>query len=142
MLRIHLRYLTLKLRALCWVLRQLRARESRGMRVKPRLTMFGVPSQGEISDKVARLSEAGCAFETKLRELEHQFEVRLRSYARNISRRCRRSTPPRRMEANMLTTRDLIRIRYIKESQAWEETKPERISNSRPILAAAAAGTC
>jgi hypothetical protein len=34
-LRIHLRYLTLKLRALCWVLRQLRARESRGMRVKP-----------------------------------------------------------------------------------------------------------
>ena len=37
---------------------------------------FGVPSQGEISDKVARLSEAGCAFETKRRELEHQFEVK------------------------------------------------------------------
>jgi hypothetical protein len=36
---------------------------------------FGVPSQGEISDKVARLSEAGCAFESKRRELEHQFEV-------------------------------------------------------------------
>jgi len=29
----------------------------------------------EISDKIARLSEAGCAFETKRRELEHQFEV-------------------------------------------------------------------
>ena len=42
---------------------------------------FGVPSQSvlgliEISDKVARLSEAGCAFETKRRELEHQFEVK------------------------------------------------------------------
>ena len=28
----------------------------------------------ESSDKVARLSEAGHAYETKLRELEHQFE--------------------------------------------------------------------
>ena len=42
---------------------------------------FGVPSQSvlgliEISDKIARLSEAGHAFETKRRELEHQFEVR------------------------------------------------------------------
>jgi hypothetical protein len=41
---------------------------------------FGVPSQGvleliETSDKVARLSEAGYAYETKLRALEHQFEV-------------------------------------------------------------------
>ena len=42
---------------------------------------FGVPSQSvlgliEISDKIARLSEAGHAFETKRRESEHQFEVR------------------------------------------------------------------
>jgi hypothetical protein len=29
----------------------------------------------EISDKIARLSEAGYAFETKRRKLEHQFEV-------------------------------------------------------------------
>jgi hypothetical protein len=29
----------------------------------------------EISDKITRLSEAGYAFETKRRELEHQFEV-------------------------------------------------------------------
>ena len=29
----------------------------------------------ETSDKVARLSEAGYAYETKLRALEHQFEV-------------------------------------------------------------------
>jgi hypothetical protein len=29
----------------------------------------------EISDKFARLSEAGYAFETKRRKLEHQFEV-------------------------------------------------------------------
>ena len=41
---------------------------------------FGVPSQGvlgliEISDKIARLSEAGYAYETKRRKLEHQFEV-------------------------------------------------------------------
>ena len=36
---------------------------------------FGVPSQSEISDKIARLSEAGYAFETKRRELEHQFDV-------------------------------------------------------------------
>ncbi len=36
---------------------------------------YGVPSQSEISDKIARLSEAGCAFETKRRKLEHQFEV-------------------------------------------------------------------
>ena len=28
----------------------------------------------EISDKIARLSEAGHAFETKRRKLEHQFE--------------------------------------------------------------------
>jgi hypothetical protein len=41
---------------------------------------LGGPSHGvmgliEISDKIARLSEAGYAFETKRRELEHQFEV-------------------------------------------------------------------
>ncbi|HXN88060.1 MAG TPA: hypothetical protein VN890_01680 [Methylocella sp.] len=41
---------------------------------------LGGPSHGvrgliEISDKLARLSEAGHAFETKRRELEHQFEV-------------------------------------------------------------------
>jgi hypothetical protein len=40
----------------------------------------GGPSHGvqgliEISDKIARLSEAECAFETKRRKLEHQFEV-------------------------------------------------------------------
>jgi hypothetical protein len=42
-----------------------------------------VPSQGvleliETSDKVARLSEAGYAYETKLGALEHQFEVHAR----------------------------------------------------------------
>jgi hypothetical protein len=36
---------------------------------------LGGPPHGEISDKIARLSEAGHAFETKRRELEHQFEV-------------------------------------------------------------------
>ena len=41
---------------------------------------FGGPSHGvlgliEISDKIARLSEAEYAFETKRRKLEHQFEV-------------------------------------------------------------------
>jgi hypothetical protein len=41
---------------------------------------LGGPSDGvlgliEISDKIARLSEAGYAFETKRRKLEHQFEV-------------------------------------------------------------------
>ncbi len=36
---------------------------------------YGVPSQSEISDKIARLSEAGYAFETKRRKLEHQFEA-------------------------------------------------------------------
>jgi hypothetical protein len=40
---------------------------------------FGVPSDGvpeliETSDKVARLSQAGHAYEARLRELEHQFE--------------------------------------------------------------------
>jgi hypothetical protein len=40
---------------------------------------FGVPSHGvleliETSDKVARLSEAGYGYETRVRELEHQFE--------------------------------------------------------------------
>ncbi len=40
---------------------------------------FGVPSQAvlepiESLDKVAWLSEAGYSYETKLRELEHQFE--------------------------------------------------------------------
>src|SRR2546430_6521153 len=41
---------------------------------------LGDPSHGvlglfEISDKIARLSEAEYAFETKRRKLEHQFEV-------------------------------------------------------------------
>ena len=40
---------------------------------------LGGPSHGVLglieSDKIARFSEAGCAFETKRRELEHQFEV-------------------------------------------------------------------
>ena len=41
---------------------------------------LGGPSHGvqgliEISDKIARLSEAGDAFETKRRKLEHQFKV-------------------------------------------------------------------
>jgi hypothetical protein len=40
---------------------------------------FGVPSHGvleliETSDKVVRLSEAGYGYETRVRELEHQFE--------------------------------------------------------------------
>ena len=40
---------------------------------------FGVPSQGvliESSDKVVRLSEARYAYETRLWELEQQFEVK------------------------------------------------------------------
>ena len=43
-----------------------------------RQTFFGVLSLEltETSDKVTRLSEAGYAYETKLRELEHQFEVK------------------------------------------------------------------
>ena len=40
---------------------------------------FGVPSYGvleliETSDKAAQLSEAGYSYETRVRELEHQFE--------------------------------------------------------------------
>ena len=41
---------------------------------------FGVPSQGvliESSDKVVRLSEARYACETRLLELEQQFEVKV-----------------------------------------------------------------
>ena len=40
---------------------------------------FGVPSQGvliESSDKVVRLSEARNAYETRMWELEQQFEVK------------------------------------------------------------------
>jgi hypothetical protein len=40
---------------------------------------FGVPSQGvliESSDKIVRLSEARYAYETRLWELEQQFEVK------------------------------------------------------------------
>ena len=40
---------------------------------------FGVPSQGvliESSDKIVRLSEARYAYETRLGELEQQFEVK------------------------------------------------------------------
>ena len=40
---------------------------------------FGVPSKGvliESSDKIARLSEARHAYETRLWELEQQFEVK------------------------------------------------------------------
>ena len=35
---------------------------------------FGVPSQGVLEHKFARLSEAENAYKTKLRELEQQFE--------------------------------------------------------------------
>jgi hypothetical protein len=39
---------------------------------------FGVPSHGvlEVIDKVARLSEAGYGYETRVRDLEHQFEFK------------------------------------------------------------------
>jgi hypothetical protein len=39
---------------------------------------FGVPSQGVLiaSDTVVRLSEARYAYETRLRDLEQQFEVK------------------------------------------------------------------
>jgi hypothetical protein len=52
--------------------------EVQNMAQSTRLT-FGVPSQGvliESSDKVARLSEARHAYETRLGELEQQFEVK------------------------------------------------------------------
>jgi hypothetical protein len=77
---------------------------------------FDVPSQVvliESSDKVVRLSEARHTYETRLGELKQQFEVKAAKCARNISRRCWKFTPPRRTETNMLTTRDLIRIRFI-----------------------------
>jgi hypothetical protein len=50
------------------------------MAKKSLITQTLGPSHGvlgliEISDKIARLSEAGYAFETKRRKLEHQFEV-------------------------------------------------------------------
>jgi hypothetical protein len=53
---------------------------------------FGVPSHGvpeliETSDKVARLSEAGHAYEVRLRELEHQFESKASELGRNSSPR-------------------------------------------------------
>ena len=35
---------------------------------------FGMPSQGVLEHKFARLSEAENAYKTKLRELEQQFE--------------------------------------------------------------------
>ena len=38
-------------------------------------TLGGPSYHTAISDKIARLSEAEYAFETKRRELEHQFEV-------------------------------------------------------------------
>jgi hypothetical protein len=46
---------------------------------QPTRQTFGVPSQGvliEASDKVVRLSEARYACETRLWELEQQFEVK------------------------------------------------------------------
>jgi hypothetical protein len=36
---------------------------------------FGVSSQSVLELKLARVSEAGHAFETKLRELEHKFDA-------------------------------------------------------------------
>jgi hypothetical protein len=50
-----------------------------GIEVQNMAQTFGVPSQGvpiESSDKVARLSEARYAYETRLWELEQQFEVK------------------------------------------------------------------
>ena len=47
----------------------------------------------EISDKIARLSEAEYAFETKRRKLEHQFEVTVcgAAWAAVVTRAPRRS---------------------------------------------------
>jgi pimeloyl-ACP methyl ester carboxylesterase len=55
-------------------------RRRREQKMAKLLITQGGPSHGvlgliEISDKIARLSEAGYAFETKRRKLEHQFEV-------------------------------------------------------------------
>lgn len=59
---------------------------------------FGEPSHrvlelNETSDQVAQLSEAGYAYKTKQRELEHQFEVKASEL--HLPRRMRRSSRPR-----------------------------------------------
>jgi hypothetical protein len=62
-------------------LQEAEASRSKNMAKSLTRQTFGVPSQGvleliETSDRVARLSEAASAYETKVRELEHQFEVK------------------------------------------------------------------
>jgi len=54
------------------------AEASRSNMAKSLTAAFGVPSHGvleliETSDKGARLSEAGYGYESRVRELEHQF---------------------------------------------------------------------
>jgi hypothetical protein len=50
----------------------------RGANMEKSLTRqtFGVPSQGVLEDKFARLSEAENAYKTKRRELEQQFKFK------------------------------------------------------------------
>ena len=73
---------------------------------------FGVPSQGvliESSDKVVRLSEARYAYETRLWELEQQFEVKAAKAREEYLAAVLEIHASRRTGTNMLTTRDLIR---------------------------------
>jgi chromosome segregation ATPase len=47
---------------------------------------FGVPSQGVLEHKFARLSEAENAYKTKLRDLEQQFESKAAALRRSRTR--------------------------------------------------------
>ena len=76
---------------------------------------LGGPSHGvmgliEISDKIARLSEAGYAFETKRRKLEHQFEVTNSELREEYLAAVLEIHAPEANGSQQLTTRDLIRI--------------------------------
>ena len=67
----------------------------------PTTQALGGPSHGvlgliEISDKIARLSEAGYAFGKKLRELEHQFDAAASSLRKAYLGDVLRSTGPSR----------------------------------------------
>ena len=77
---------------------------------------FGVPSQGvliESSDKIVRLSEARYACETRLWELEQQFEVKTAKVREEYLAAVLEIHASEANGNQMLTTRDLIRIRYI-----------------------------
>ena len=89
---------------------------------------LGVRGLIEISDKIARLSEAGYAFGKKLRELEHQFDAAAFFLREAYLGDVLRSTGPSRnyRPRPRSSLRSLFRGRTVGPLRAVRPARPER----------------